>query len=135
MEVKITMPGMGEFAQRFALSDNGTLTRLSLSETGSFVFGAGEAEVFKNTGIGMFDVTNGNVLYKYEGNGQDFDTQACVDTDSLLVACSEAKFQEGGALHLTTADVPSSTSSFTPMHQRASIVRQQLGRQLLLRDD
>jgi len=115
LEVKFGFTGFS-FAQKFQLSaqDSG-LSKVSISETGTMDFGVGEPFSFKNAGIGMFDAENGNVFYSYDGNGQNFSTQACVTKDSTLTECSGAKFAENGALHLKTTDVPGILpASFSP---------------------
>lgn len=108
LEVKFGFSGFS-FAQKFEISakDSG-FSKVSISETGTMDFGAGDPFSFKNTGIGLFDAENGNVLYSYDGNGQKFATQACVDKDSYLLTdgCSATKFAEGGTLHLKSTDVP-----------------------------
>jgi hypothetical protein len=109
MEVKFGFSGFS-FAQKFeiAAKDSG-YSKVSISETGTMDFGAGDPFSFKNAGIGVFDAENGNVFYTYDGgNGQKFSTQACVDDESYLLTegCTATKFAEGGALHLKATDVP-----------------------------
>ncbi len=106
MEVKFGFSGFS-FAQKFAISakDSG-YSKVSISESGTMNFGQGDPFSFKNAGVGAFDAVSGNVLYSYDGNGQNFSTQACVDKDSLLTDCTASKFAEGGELHLTSKDVP-----------------------------
>ncbi|HYX31584.1 MAG TPA: hypothetical protein VE954_00630 [Oligoflexus sp.] len=115
LEVKFGFTGFS-FAQKFELSSNDAgLSKVSISETGTMDFGVGDPFTFKNAGIGMFDSENGNVFYSYDGNGQTFATQACVDSDSYLADCSAAKFATGGDLHLKTTDVPGVLpASFSP---------------------
>ncbi len=115
LEVKFGFTGFS-FAQKFELSakDSG-LNKVSISETGTMDFGGGDPFTFKNAGVGLFDAENGNVFYTYDGNGQKFSTQACVNKDSTLTACTDAKFVEAGALYLKTTDVPGILpASFTP---------------------
>ncbi len=114
MEVKFGFSGFS-FAQKFAMRENGTTTKVSISETGTMDFGAGDPFTFKNSGIGIFDDTNGNVFYSYDGAGNNFSTQACVDSDSYLVGCSDSKFAADGALYLQASDVPAVLkSTFSP---------------------
>lgn len=116
LEVKLGVTGMFSFAQKFELSANDSgLSKVSISEVGTQTFGS-ESFSLKKAGVGMFDAINGNVLYSYDdGNGEKFSTQACVDAQSNLVACSDAKFAEGGALHLKSTDVPGVLpASFSP---------------------
>jgi hypothetical protein len=78
-------------------------------------FGSDDPFTFKNTGMALFDDTNGNVFYSYEGYGDAFSTQACVDNDSYLVDCSAEKFATGGALFLESSSVTAVlTSDFSP---------------------
>lgn len=115
LEVKFGFSGFS-FAQKFeiAAKDSG-FSKVSISETGTMDFGAGDPFSFKNAGIGVFDAENGNVLYTYDGNGTQFATQACVDDESYLTDCTATKFAEGGALHLKSTDVPGVLpASFSP---------------------
>jgi hypothetical protein len=106
LEVKFGFTGFS-FAQKFEIAANDSgFSKVSISETGTMDFGAGDPFSFKNAGIGVFDAENGNVLYSYDGNGQQFATQACVDSDSYLTDCTATKFAEGGKLHLKATDVP-----------------------------
>jgi hypothetical protein len=115
LEVKFGFSGFS-FAQKFEIAANDSgFSKVSISETGTMDFGAGDPFSFKNAGIGVFDAENGNVLYSYDGNGQKFATQACVDKDSYLTDCTATKFAEGGALHLKSTDVPGVLpASFSP---------------------
>ncbi|SMF12398.1 hypothetical protein [Pseudobacteriovorax antillogorgiicola] len=114
MEVKFEFDGFS-FAQKFGFDENSSISTVSISETGTMDFGDGDPFTFKNAGIGAFDADNGHVFYSYEGFGDTFATRACVDSESYLVDCTDTKLQSGGALYLTTDDVPTVlTSSFTP---------------------
>jgi hypothetical protein len=61
----------------------------------------------KNASIGKFDATHGNVVGSFNQQTFDSDVKACVDNDSVLVDCADAKFQEGGNLYITASEVPS----------------------------
>lgn len=114
MEVKFSFTGFA-FAQRFGFEDNGTVTEVSISETGTMSFGSGDAFSFKNAGIGLFDADYGNVFYSYESDQDTFATQACVDSDSLLIGCDDDVFASGGDLYLEASDVPAVlTADFSP---------------------
>lgn len=108
LEVKFGFTGFS-FAQKFELAakDSG-FSKVSISETGEMAFPGGDPFTIKNAGIGVFDAENGNVFYTYDGNGQKFATQACVDAESnlLTAGCTATKFAEGGTLHLKATDVP-----------------------------
>jgi hypothetical protein len=108
LEVKFGFSGFA-FAQKFELAakDSG-FSKVSISETGEMAFPGGNAFSTKNAGVGVFDADNGNVFYTYEGFGEPFATQACVDDKSYLLTegCTGAKFVEDGKLHLKATDVP-----------------------------
>jgi hypothetical protein len=117
LEVKFGFTGFS-FAQKFELAakDSG-FSKVSISETGEMAFPGGDAFSMKNAGIGVFDADAGNVFYNYEGYGQPFATQACVDSESNLLdaGCTGTKFAEGGTLHLKATDVPGVLpASFAP---------------------
>jgi hypothetical protein len=109
LEVKFGFDSDGltsSFAQKFNFGEKDGLVKIGISEVGSMDFGEGGFE-FKNAGVGLFDAQNGQVFYSYTGDGNEFATQACVDSQSYLVGCeSAAKFAEGGTLYLTKDSVP-----------------------------
>ena len=98
------------FKQNFSLAEAGDLIKVSIADSGTMKFGA-ESITFKNAGVGSFNATNGNVFMSYEGFGDPFSSQACVDSSSNLVSCDNAAFQAGGELYLTTDDIPAILSA------------------------
>ena len=69
----------------------------------------------QNASIGKFDAAHGNVVGSFNQQSFDRDVKACVDKDSTLVSCADAKFEEGGALHIATSEVPAFLpASFAP---------------------
>jgi len=104
------MSGMGlvddsmklDMAQYMGLSsvDAGVST-VKLSDRGEF-FG----EQTLNTSIGKFDATNGNVAGSFKQQSFDDEVKVCVDNASVPVSCDDAKFKEGGALHIAASEVP-----------------------------
>ncbi len=94
-------------AQRFAVTEKDSgLIKVALADLGAMTFDGQEFKM-KTTGVGLFDADYGNVFFSYSGDqGDTFATHACVDKESSLVDCEDAKFKEGGDLYLTAADTP-----------------------------
>jgi hypothetical protein len=69
----------------------------------------------ENASIGKFDSEHGNVVGSFNQQSFDRDVKACVDKNSTLVDCADAKFEEGGALHIAATEVPAFLpASFAP---------------------
>jgi hypothetical protein len=101
--------GMGVSSMKM---DMAQLMKLKVIDGGVSVVGLsdrGEMMGFstKNASIGKFDSTHGNVVGSFNQQSFDSDVKACVDKDSTLVDCTDAKFQDGGDLYITASEVPS----------------------------
>lgn len=107
MGMKIAFSEEFKFRQKFSITEASGITTIAMSDAGSMSFGA-DSFTFSSAGAGRFDASNGNVIFKYDGGGGDpFSTRACVDSTGVIVACSsDAKFAEGGSLHILPSVVP-----------------------------